>query len=243
MAPAYTSERFPHRSTRRRPRLLLSPPPRRFGALMPYLLGTLQDRGFVLVDAMSICDDCVRSRGDGDLAGAGKRAAANCQAEPRLTIAPPRTHQRRRFPARVRGVIDSAWGRLACAQSDASQYHHALALRRVPHYHGPTLPAGESHDVEHGLRIHRRRSHGLAHVRPPARGRASRPRVRQRARGTDGVRGPGRGRCRITGGRGKRGGRRVPQPADARQSCKPRPSGRAASSRAHARPASSTSPR
>jgi len=53
MAPAYTSERFPTAVRGVGPGFCYHAAAA-FGALMPYLLGALQDRGFVLVDAMSI---------------------------------------------------------------------------------------------------------------------------------------------------------------------------------------------
>ncbi|MGE3771886.1 MAG: MFS transporter [Gammaproteobacteria bacterium] len=53
MAPAYTSERFPTEVRGVGPGFCYHAAAA-FGALMPYLLGALQDRGFVLVDAMSI---------------------------------------------------------------------------------------------------------------------------------------------------------------------------------------------
>ena len=53
MAPAYTSERFPTEVRGVGPGFCYHAAAA-FGAMMPTLLGTLQDRGFVLVDAMSI---------------------------------------------------------------------------------------------------------------------------------------------------------------------------------------------
>lgn len=53
MAPAYTSERFPTAVRGVGPGFCYHAAAA-LGALMPYLLGSLQDRGFVLVDAMSI---------------------------------------------------------------------------------------------------------------------------------------------------------------------------------------------
>ncbi len=53
MAPAYTSERFPTEVRGVGPGFCYHAAAA-FGALMPALLGALQDRGFVLIDAMSI---------------------------------------------------------------------------------------------------------------------------------------------------------------------------------------------
>ena len=52
MAPGYTVERFPTAGARRRSGLLL-PRRRAMGALMPWLLGAMQDRGFSAVNGMS----------------------------------------------------------------------------------------------------------------------------------------------------------------------------------------------